>query len=114
MTKSNYAIAALPALLLGMCATAAAVEPSTKPMPNQLRITPFVAGKAESKAAEAVIPKNEKEAIARKRTLSSGIVGMQLPEDRMSHLVRVTQPDGTVQIVHEGHTPAAVSKPEVK
>jgi hypothetical protein len=62
----------------------------------------FVRGKSNTRAARVTPPKNEREALATRRVTASGIVEMQLPEDRMVNLVAVRRADGSVALVHQG------------
>jgi hypothetical protein len=78
--------------------------------------TAFVRGDASSKAKRHVAPRTEREALARRTLVANGIVGMELPEDRMVNLVQVRRPDGTFELREEAATPSvlqASAAPEV-
>lgn len=89
---------ALPVVVVLLVA-AAIVTPATaqtkieKPKRDR---ADFVRGNENSKAKRVTPPKNEQEAIARKRTVAHGVVELQLPEDRMVNLVAVRNADGVV------------------
>lgn len=108
MRKETIAAWALPSLLLVVSANVSAADP----VASEVRLTPFVLGQAQSKAAKVSVPLNEREAIAEREVLPSGIVVMELPADRMVDLVRVVRADGTAEILHGDSSSA--QKQEVK
>jgi hypothetical protein len=67
----------------------------------------FVRGDASSKVKRHVAPRNEREAVARKTYAANGLVGMELPEDRMVNLVQVRRADGTFELREEVEAPSA-------
>ena len=60
----------------------------------------FVKARANTKGPRITPPKTEAEALATRRITESGIIEMQLPEDRMVNLIAVKRADGTVVLVH--------------
>jgi hypothetical protein len=104
-------------VLLGAAAIVAPVAAQTKIDKPKRDRADFVRGNENSKAKRVTPPKNEQEAVARKRTVARGVLELQLPEDRMVNLVAVRNADGTVSYQHlaEGQTlPAQASQGEVK
>lgn len=77
----------------------------------------FVRGNENSKGKRVAPPRNEQEAIARKRVTQRGVVEMQLPEDRMVNLVAVRNAEGVVvgyRHQEDGSTPAVAPQGEIK
>ena len=83
-------------------ASAAAAGPTDagKGEKKGLYRTAFVRGDASSKAKRHVAPRNEREALARRKVLANGVVTIELPEDRMVDLVAVRRADGSIVIGH--------------
>lgn len=66
-----------------------------------LQRTAFVRGEPSSKVKRHVAPRSEREALAKKTYAANGIVGFELPEDRMVNLVQVRRPDGSFELREE-------------
>lgn len=109
---------ATAAVLLGAVSVVAPAAAQSQIGKGQRDLGDFVRGNENSKGKRVTPPKNEQEAIARKRTTARGVVELQLPEDRMVNLVAVRDADGTVvgyRHEAEGETlPAQAAQGEVK
>lgn len=103
------------AVVLGAASFAVAAPPADKGKRDR---SDFVRGNANSKAQPVDLPGTEREAVAEARLTPSGIIEMQLPEDRMVNLVAVKRADGTVEMVHladdaaHDHAAPAPAKPQ--
>jgi hypothetical protein len=110
----NISIIGIAAACGLLSANAAAVDPTGagQGAKKGLHRTAFVRGDASSKAKRYVAPRNEREALARRKVLANGIVVVELPEDRMVDLVAVQRDDGTIAIGHaeEGTDTSAIAK----
>ncbi len=110
---------ATAAVLLGAASVVAPVAAQSQIGKGKRDLGDFVRGNENSKAKRVAPPKNEQEAIARKRVTALGVVELHLPEDRMVNLVAVRNADGVVvgyQHEAEGdtHPVHAAAQGEVK
>ena len=105
MRMRSIASRLLPGLIICTCFAASAAQPPAKSAAKEVRMTPFVLGHASSKTKRHVAPRTEREALAKKQFVRSGVIAMELPEDRMVNLVAVPRADGTVEVLHEGQAP---------
>lgn len=88
-------------LLAGAALCAASVTALAAPPAGKRELADFVRGKSNTKAARVELPETEAQAVAERRITSSGIVELQLPEDRLVNLVQVKRADGSVMFVHQ-------------
>lgn len=103
MTRLPRKTSALAIAVLGVVAIAGAqaAQPADVAAKKELRRQAFLQGKAASKVVPQKQPRNEREALATRRVTQSGIVEMQLPEDRMLELTAVRRADGTIAVGHQ-------------
>lgn len=90
-------------LLAGAALCAASLTALAAPPPGKgpkRELADFVRGQENTKAPRVELPRNEAEAVAERRMTAAGIVEMQLPEDRMVNLEKITRADGTVTYAH--------------